>query len=142
MLGANNHPFLEADPTCLTAVFQPYKVPVYNIIDVLLLGSAVLAIIFGTVQTGDDRRTPNLSKVVQGLITIFIAIPVVYFVGLTFKLFINVRCVQEACRKLWASIPCQRYRPLNRADSEDSVPDRMAHPERYVVLLAESANGT
>ena len=116
-----------------TAILRPYKVPAYSIIDISLLGSFVLGFIIFTVQT-ESFRTPDLSKAVPAFGTF---VPFVYFAGvILYKFFSVVRCVREACQKLWVLMPC-RWRAVH-ADLEGSLPDRIAHPEQYAALLAES----
>ena len=122
----------------ITAIARPYKSTVHNVINTCLI--FVSALSFNSVTLMELSHGFNKSPYeslarITGLITF--CIPCIYGITLLlYNLLAHRRVVQQAFRKLRSLLPysCRR---LAHTDSEDSLPDRMAHPEQYAALLAE-----
>ena len=122
----------------IIAIVRPYKCSVHNVINTCL----ILVLIFGVSANSATVYDPVLQKsqfgnlpAITALTTVFIP-PAYGLALLLYNLLAHRRVVQQAFRKLQCLLPycCRR---LAHADSEDSLPDRMAHPEQYAALLAE-----
>ena len=118
------------------AIIRPYKSPVHNAINtILILVCTLLASsILGVYEGLKESPFQELSKIT---VTVTYSIPPVYGIALLlYNLLAHRRVVQQAFTKLQCLLPncCRR---LAHTDSEDSLPDRMAHPEQYPALLAE-----
>ena len=122
----------------ITTMVGPYKSPVHNVINTCL----ILNVVFGlstnlsTVYDPGIKKSPIKYLPMVTAITTVSILPVYGLALLLYNLLAHRRVVQQAFRKLQCLLPncCRR---LARADSEDSLPDRMAHPEQYAALLAE-----
>ena len=127
----------------LIIVFQPYKIPIHNTINIFLL---IVVSLFGVSFMAEAivySRTSQFRKIPAVFIAIFSFIPLMFFVGLIlYKCFGHRRCTQRVFQRIHASIPCVICRRMLRSDSEESLPDRMIHAEQYVPLLAEPDTGT
>ena len=121
----------------ITAIVRPYKSPAHNIINIFwmlvlaLSATSFLEILVPGVKKFPFKRLPTI------MVAITLLIPPAYGLALLlYNLLAHRRVVQQAFTKLQCLLPncCRR---LAHADSEDSLPDRMAHPEQYAALLAE-----
>jgi hypothetical protein len=122
----------------IIAIARPYKSTVHNTINICLI--LVFALSCNSVivlkQGQGFKKSPfERLPLVTGIVTVLIP-PVYGLALLLYNLLAHRRVVQQAFRKLQSLLPycCRR---LAHTDSEDSLPDRMAHPEQYAALLAE-----
>ena len=127
----------------IIAIARPYKSPVHNAIStffilVLALSTITSSSVFAIGQGLNKLPFKWLTFITA---TITVIIPLAYVIALLlYTLLAHRRVVQQAFRKLRSLLPSSRRR-LAHADSEDSLPDRMAHPEQYAALLAEPVRG-
>ena len=120
----------------IIVIARPYKSPVHNTIStcLILVATLSLALVLELEQKLNKspfEKLPPFTAIVTTLIP-----PVYGLALLLYNLLAHRRVVQQAFRKLQCLLPycCRR---LAHADSEDSLPDRMVHPEQYPALLAE-----
>ena len=122
----------------IIAIARPYKSPVHNAVNTcLILFSTLAANLLNVLALDQELQKSPFERltVITAIISFFI--PLKYGLALLlYSLFAHRRVVQQFFRKLQSLLPncCRR---LAHADSEDSLPDRMAHPEQYAALLAE-----
>ena len=120
----------------ITAIVRPYKSPAHNIISICMM--LVLALLVTSLlETNEGVKKFPFKRLPTIMVAITLLIPPAYGLALLlYNLLAHRRVVQLAFRKLQCLLPncCRR---LAHADSEDSLPDRMAHPEQYAALLAE-----
>ena len=120
----------------IIVIAKPYKSPVHNTINTCLILIAALSIA-AVLEEKEGLKKSSFERIPQFIGLLGYCIPFVYGLALLlYNLLAHRRVVQQAFRKLRSLLPysCRR---LAHADSEDSLPDRMAHPEQYAVLLAE-----
>ena len=118
------------------AIVRPYKSPVHNVINTCLILVSTLSAT-SILERYEGLKESPFKKLPVYTVTVTYSIPPVYGIALLlYNLLAHRRVVQQAFRKLQCLLPncCRR---LAHADSEDSLPDRMAHPEQYAALLAE-----
>ena len=124
----------------IIVIVRPYKSPVHNVINTtLILVGALSLTSFLELEQGLNKSPFKMLPAITGVLTIII--PLAYGIALLlYNLLAHRRVVQKAFRKLESLLPysCRR---LAHTDSEDSLPDRMAHPEQYAALLAEPVRG-
>ena len=117
----------------IITIVRPYKSPVHNVINTSLILVFTLAATSVMEQYQGLRKSP-FKRLPEITATIAYCIPPVYGIGLLlYKLLGHRRVVQQAFKKLQSLLPCC----CRRLDLEDSLPDRMAHPEQYAALLAD-----
>ena len=120
----------------IIAIVRPYKSPEHNVINTCLILVLALSATSVSEQYQGLRKSP-FESLPELTASIAYCIPPVYGIGLLLcKLFGHRRVVQQAFKKLQSLLPCSYRRPAH-TDLEDSLPDRMAHPEQYAALLAD-----
>ena len=120
----------------IITIVRPYKSPAHNVTNTCLILVFALAATSVVEQYHVLRKSPFERLPEITAITAY-SIPPVYGIGLLlYKLLGHRRVVQQALKKLQSLLPCC-CRRLAHTDSEDYLPDRMAHPEQYAALLAE-----
>ena len=120
----------------IIAIARPYKSPVHNAINTSLILVFTLSLT-SVSELGRGLNKSPFKRLPEITAIITICIPPIYGIALLlYDLFAHRRVVQQAFRKLQSLLPysCRR---LAHTDLEDSLPDRMAHPEQYAALLAE-----
>ena len=120
----------------IIAIARPYKSPVHNAINTTLILVAALSLASCLEMDQGLKRSP-IKRLPEVTLIITTNIQLIYGIALLFyNLLAHRRVVQQAFRKLQSLLPysCRR---LAHTDSEDSLPDRMAHPEQYAALLAK-----
>ena len=120
----------------IIVIARPYKSPVHNAINTCLILVAALSLT-SVLEGYQGLKKSPFKKIPQMTLIITYCIPLVYGLALLlYNLLAHRRVVQQAFRKLQSLLPysCRR---LAHTDLEDSLPDRMAHPEQYAALLAE-----
>ena len=127
----------------LIVLFQPYKTPIHNVINIfLLIVASLLCVSFmaNTILysgTSDFREIPNVFT------GIFLIIPLLFFIGLIlYQCFAHRRCTQRVFQRIRTSMPCVVCWRMVHSDSEESLPDRMIHADQYVALLTEPGSDT
>ena len=124
----------------MIVIARPYKSPAHNVINACLIlvvahSLTSVAEAYQGLNKSPFKRLPQITVIITG------CIPSMYGIALLlYNLLAHRRVVQQAFRKLHSLLPysCRR---LAHTDSEDSLPDRMAHPEQYTALLAEPVRG-
>ena len=129
----------------ITAIARPYKSPTHNAIStflILVMALSALSLSSGSAPVvGQGLNKLPLKRLTEITVIITVITPPAYGIALLlYNLLAHRRVVQQAFRKLRSLLPYSRRR-LAHADSEDSLPDRMAHPEQYAALLAEPVRG-
>ena len=124
----------------IIVIARPYKSPAHNVINAcLILVTALSLTSVSEVDQGLNKSPFKTLPAITAMITLIF--PPIYGIALLlYNLLAHRRVVQQAFRKLQSLLPysCRR---LAHTDSEDSLPDRMAHPEQYAALLAEPVRG-
>ena len=119
----------------LIVVIQPYKTRNDNTIETLLLSFLILV----SLSISSDfivHKKPDfdLEGVSAAMIGASFLMSLIYILGLIlYKLLSNKRWAQFICRNIQNCI-CKE---VTRVDLEESLPDRLAHPEQYSSLLTE-----
>ena len=124
----------------IIVIVRPYKSPVHNAINTCLILVVALSIT-SALESYEGLKESPFERIPQGTLTITSCIPPIYGIALLlYNLLAHRRVVQQTFRKLQSLLPysCRR---LAHTDSEDSLPDRMAHPEQYAALLTEPVRG-
>ena len=132
----------------LLAVFHPYKSPIHNTINILLL---FIVTIFAVSSTADfiayntatllaHSKIRKLTDVITG---IFSVIPLLFFIALLlYKCFGHRRCTKRVWQKICALMPCGVCSAVTHSGSEESLADRIVNAEQYVALLSEPITGS
>lgn len=115
------------------AVAQPYKSPVHNTADsFLLFVSAVLYVADIAADTASVGRYGELSQVLHTLAGFLYLVPLLYLIGLAlYKLLAHKELTRRVYQRIYVSFQCNR----KKTDFEESMPDRLVHPEEYEPLL-------
>ena len=124
----------------IIVIARPYKSPVHNAINTSLILVAALSLT-SVLEGYQGLKKSPLEKLPATTLTITSCILPIYGIALLlYNLLAHRRVVQQGVRKLQSLLPysCRR---LAHTHSEDSLPDRMAHPEQYAALLAEPVRG-
>ena len=124
----------------IIVIVRPYKSPVYNAINTCLILVVALSVT-SALESYEGLKESPFERIPQITLTITSCIPPIYGIALLlYNVLAHRRVVQQAFRKLQSLLPysCRR---LAHTDSEDSLPDRMAHPEQYAALLTEPVRG-
>ena len=123
----------------MLAIFQPYKSHAHNVIDALLILAFTFMFVSGAANSIAcliDIQFKVLSRVMIGS---SLTIPFVYLIGvMVYKLFSHKRWMEISETFLsWMTCRC-RSNKIAYAGSEESLPDRLTHPEVYETLSSES----
>jgi hypothetical protein len=112
----------------LTTVFQPYKNPIHNTINISLL----IVISLSGVSVMTQSMIHQYTRAAQYFTTIFSVTPLSFFLGLLlYKQIGHRRCTQRAYQKIRSLMQCVVRR---EACSEEFLPDRI---NQYEAILAE-----
>ena len=120
----------------LVGVIQPYKSPVYNIVDVvLILTCALVYCSLGiTLIANIERSAYNAPSGI--LWAIFALVPLVYISTIAlYWLLLRKKFPQKLYSKLRNLLPCVHSGIISHSNSQESLPDRLANPEEYEPLL-------
>ena len=129
----------------LFTVVQPYKTPIYNILDAVLLANVAL-IYFCIVAkllpkipfTGIVNLSP-LDYLVNTMLCVFISVPFIYVtVRVLYWLFFRHTKISALVRKLHQL--CKGALRQNDPEESITVPDRLANPEECAALLQDPMN--
>lgn len=123
----------------MLAVFQPYKSHAYNAIDALLILGFIFMFVSGAANSIAHSIDIQFKELSRGMIGLSLIIPLAYLIGvMTYKLLSHKRWM-EIFEKLqsWMSCRCSSSE-IGYARSEESLPDRLTHPEVYETLSSES----
>ena len=123
----------------LFAVLQPYKSPVYNVVDTVLVHVVALiyyGIVGCTVVNANVRRYDSPFAIVLSILfSVFLAVPLIYMtVVVVYWLF----CRQTKMAALVLKVQLLCKSALRQSISEDSLlPERLANPEECAALLQD-----
>ena len=122
----------------LFTVVQPYKTPIYNVVDTVLLANVALIYfcIVGRPLVNIYIPHSHLIALVYIMLSIFLLVPFIYVtVVVLYWLFFRHTKIAALVRKIWSL--CKSA--LRRSNSEEllTLPDRLANPEECAALLRD-----
>ena len=122
----------------LTATFHPHKSPSHNVTDIFLLliliisGISIMSIDVANYKAVNSERTSNV------LTIIFISIPLLYFIAISFyKLFARKSFVRNIRHKFCLLVSCN----CREVNYEEPWPDRIINATEYKPLLSTESIG-
>ena len=120
----------------LVGVIQPYKLYIYNVIDVILI--LVFSLYSCSITISLTAQMEHFAYLLPSiaLLSIFTVVPLMYISAVALYWFLlRKRLPQQLCSKLRQFLPCTDGRLFRHSHSEESLPDRLANPEEYEALL-------
>ena len=120
---------------------QPYKTPVYNVVDTVLLATVAL-IYFSIVGEGllyqlfiTDAHHPHLTILVIIMLSIFVSVPLIYMTAMVLYWLFRHTILSALLLKIRQL--CNST--LRQRNSEESLaqPDRLVNPEECAALLRD-----
>ena len=119
----------------ILAVAQPYKSSVHNTADsFLLFVSAILYVADVAANAASVGRYSELSQVLHTIAGFLFLVPLLYLIGLAlYKLLAHRHLTRKTYQRIYELLPCNR----KKTDFEESMPDRLVHPEDYEPLLMD-----
>ena len=120
----------------LTAVFRPYKSPLYNNIDIFLLTTLIYICLVMISKIIAYSRTPKFKHSADVfLVTAPFILPIYLITVLLYKLLVRVQCVRKMYYKICALLPYSRCR---KQDSGEMMLGRTLFEDtEYSSLLAK-----
>ena len=123
----------------MLTIFQPYKSHAHTIIDALLICAFAFMFLSGAacaIAESIDLQFRGFPDVMLGLSLI---IPLGYFIGITMYKLLGHKKWMEINKKIQSCVLC-RYaaNKMTHTGSEESLPDRLTHPEEYETYSSES----
>ena len=130
--------FLHLILILVVGVVRPYKSPVYNTADsFLLFVSATLYLSDVAGNTASVRHHSQLAVAMRGIGGFVYLVPLIYLAGvILYKLCARTNLAKKIYERIKILLPCNCNRGIHR-DFEESLPDRLVHPEEYEPLLIE-----
>ena len=120
----------------LIGVVQPYKSPVYNRLDMVLIQVAAVGYLFialYVIATTEHHkfRTPTIIIAITCVL-----LPLVYIIAISMHwLVIRKTVPQRLCHKVCKFLPFKRL--VRQRNLEEQLPDRLANPEECAALLRD-----
>ena len=127
----------------LLVVFQPYKSPIHNTMNVCLLFIFIILLVSGignllAYKTGALFAYSAIQQLTGVSIGISFVIPFLFFIALLlYKCFGHRRCTKRVCQRICALMPCGVCSAVAHSGSEESLADRIVNAEQYTPLLSE-----
>ena len=122
----------------ILAIARPYKSSVHNTADCcLLFVSAVLYVVDMAGNTASVGQYSELAQVMHTLAGFLFLVPLMYLAGLAlYKLLAHKKLTKKICQRIHTLLQCN-CKQATHEDFEESMPDRLVHPEEYESLLVE-----
>ena len=132
--------FFETMLLMLTAIVvgivQPYKLYVYNILDVVLILAGALVYCSLSIDLIADIERYAYGPPSRVLTLVFALVPLVYILAVTlYWLLLRKKLPQKLYSKLRDLLPCVNSGAISHSNSQESLPGRLANPEEYEPLL-------
>ena len=130
-------------PVALVAVVQPYKVPLYNSIDVLLLLSFSLFSFAAVVQFLGQGNTIFMlhafDHFIRAMLCLFGIIPLIYITVIVLYRVLYKHILRGWLSVLWwRLLRCQKQSTCS--DESESLPERLSNPVECAALFQEPVN--
>lgn len=127
-------------PVALVAVVQPYKVPLYNSIDVLLLLTLSLfsfTAVAHLLEKGNAIFMPyTIEHLIPAMLCIFGIIPLVYITIIVLYRVLYIHILHPWLSVLWCRV-LHCLKQSNSSDEPEALPERLSNPLECEALFQE-----